>query len=321
MINWLKKFNESNKNLFEADRKSLYTSFKIPKATGGFRQIDAPNEELQCQLKRLANFIMNDCGVLYHTSSFAYTKGRSIVDCVKKHQRNESNWFLKTDISGFFPHTTLDFVMRMAAMVFPLSEICKDEEGKAELRKALSLGFLNGGLPQGTSLSPCVTQWMYIPIDFELFNALAKRNIVYTRYADDMHISAKNKFPKDEIVNLIKNTLKEFDAPHELKPEKTHYGSRGGKNWNLGLMLNAQNNITVGYRNKKYFKAALRSFILDTKKEKYWELDDVYHLRGQLSYYTMIEPEYFNNVINQYNSKWNVDVRRLFKRYLNGSIA
>jgi len=154
MINWLKQFNKDNKELFEVERKSLYYSFKIPKATGGFRQIDAPNDELQNALRKLVNFFKEDCGVLYHTAAFAYVKGRSIVDCLKKHQSNESNWFLKTDFSGFFPHTTLDFAMKMLSMVFPLSEICKDNEGYKELKQAVSLGFLNGGLPQGTVLSP-----------------------------------------------------------------------------------------------------------------------------------------------------------------------
>ena len=320
MIKWLKQFNENNKKLFEADRKSLYDSFKIPKSTGGFRQIDAPCEELQEQLRKLVKFISDDCGVLYHTAAFAYVKGRSIVDCITKHQKNESMWFLKTDFSGFFPHTTLDFVMNMLAKVFPLSEVCKNTEGNKELRKAISLGFLNGGLPQGTVLSPMLTNVMMIPIDHALFNELAHRYIIYTRYADDIHISAQEQFPYKEIVKLIEDTLKEFGAPYEIKKEKTHYGSRKGRNWNLGLMLGAENKITVGWKKKQYFKAALCSFILDTKNGKHWDIGDVQHLRGLLSYYTMIEKEYFENIIKQQNNKWQVNVRDMFKAYLNGTI-
>ena len=320
MIRWLKQFNNDNEKLFAVDRESLYSSFKIPKATGGFRQIDAPCEDLQNQLRRLVRFISDDCGVLYHTSAFAYVKGRSIVDCVSKHQKNESMWFLKTDFSGFFPNTTLDFVMKMLAKVFPLSEVCKVEEGNKELRKAISLGFLHGGLPQGTVLSPMLTNCFMIPIDHKLFNELAGRNIVYTRYADDIHISAKAQFPYKEIVKLIEDTLKEFDAPYVIKKEKTHYGSRKGRNWNLGLMLGAENKITVGWKKKQYFKAALCSFILDTKNGKHWEIGDVQHLRGQLSYYTMVEKDYFENIVAQQNKKWNVDVKEMFRAYLNGTV-
>ena len=320
MIAWLNKFNMETAELRAVDRKSLYQSFKIPKKTGGYRQIDAPNDNLQDALRKLSKFLTEDCSVLYHTSAFAYITGRCIVDCVKKHQRNESNWFLKTDFSGFFPNTTIEFAMKMLSMVFPLSEICKREDGYNALKTAISLGFLNGGLPQGTTLSPTLTNIICIPLDHKLFNEFAHRKIVYTRYADDMHISAVEQFPQKEAVQIINNALKEFNAPWSLKPEKTHYGNRKGKNWNLGLMLNANNDITVGYRNKKYFKAALCSFILDTKNGKIWDVGDVNHLRGQLSYYTMVEPEYFNKIIEQQNKKWHVDVKDMFRKYLNGTM-
>lgn len=321
MIRWLKNFNEQNVELFNVDRESLYSTFRIPKQTGGFRRIDAPCEELQDALRRLVRFISNDCGVLYHTSAFAYVKERSIMDCLKKHQRQESVWYLKTDFSGFFPNTTLDFTMKMLAKVFPLSEICKREDGYKELKKAISLGFLNGGLPQGTVLSPMLTNVFMIPVDHKLFGQLTARKLVYTRYADDILISGEEKFPYKDIVELITDTLKEFEAPWTIKKEKTRYGSRLGKNWNLGLMLNKENEITVGWKKKQYFKAALCSFILDTKNKKYWDIGDVQHLRGQLSYYTMVEKDYFDKIIRQQNKKWKVNVRDMFKAYLNGTIA
>ena len=73
-------------------------------------------------------------------------------------------------------------------------------------------------------------------------------------------------------------------------------------------------------KKKQYFKAALCSFILDTKHGKQWEIEDVQHLRGLLSYYTMIEKEYFENIIKTQNEKWNVNVRDMFRMYLNGKM-
>ena len=321
MIDWLYRFNEQSKELFNVESMDeLYQTFRIPKKTGGFRRIDAPCAELQNQLQKLANFITDDCGVLYHTSAFAYVPGRCIVDCLTKHKKNESKWFLKTDFSGFFPNTTIDFAMNMLSMVFPLSEICKRTDGYNQLRKAISLGFLNGGLPQGTVLSPMLTNCFMIPIDHALFNKLAEKKLVYTRYADDIHISGQEKFPYKKIVTLIEETLKEFSAPYIIKDEKTHFGSRNGKNWNLGLMLNKDNEITVGWKKKQYFKAALCSFILDTKSKHYWTFEDVQHLRGQLSYYMMVEKDYFNKIVKQQESKWEVNISDMFKMYFSGTI-
>ena len=320
MIKWLKRFNEDNEELFNTDRKALFHSFKIPKNSGGFRDIDEPLEPLMSQLYRLTSFLKESCGLLYHTAAFAYVEGRSIADCDMKHIKNKSNWYLKTDFSGFFPHTNLDFVMKMLSMVFPTSEICKDEEGYRELRKALSLNYkANGDMPQGSPLSPFITNTICIPIDHKLFNEFANRKMVYTRYADDMCISAEAKFPWQNCVEIIKETLKEFGAPYEIKKEKTRFGSVKGRNWNLGLMCcrdGAEYRLTVGAKKKRYFKAALCSFILDTKHGKHWDIGDVQHLRGQLSYYRMIEPEYFDDVVAAQNKKWNVDVYKLFKKYL-----
>ena len=209
--------------------------------------------------------------------------------------------------------------MRMFSQIFPLSEICKDEEGYKELKKALSLAFLNGGLPQGTCASPFIVNAMCIPMDFKLFNELAARKIVYTRYADDIHISAQEMFNWREVVKFIQDTLKEFDAPFELNPEKTHFGKKAGRsaNWMLGLLLNKDNNITISAKKKGYFRAALCSFVLDTKNKKYWDVGDVLHLNGQISYYSMIEPEYVNEIIDRYNRKWNVNIRKMMAQYLN----
>lgn len=317
LITWLQRFYEKNKSLFKEDMSSLYRHYKIPKKTGGWRPIDEPCPELQKALGDLADFFKEDCGMLYHTAAFAYIDNRSTVDAVRKHVAFKSNWFLKTDISGFFPHTTLDFAFRMLSMVYPLSEVVEIPAGREALKRALSLGFLNNGLPQGTKLSPIATNLMMIPIDHYLFGEFAKRAMVYTRYADDMHISAKENFPYKKAVGLIEESFRRFNAPFKIKDEKTHYGSVCGKNWLLGLMANQNYEITVGWRNKKYFKAALCNFILDTKNNIPWDLDEVRHLQGLLSYYRMIEKDYFNKLIVTANRKWNVNVDDLFKSYLN----
>lgn len=316
MINVLKRFNESHQNLFEADRKSLYRHFSIPKKTGGLRPIDAPCDELKFALAELGMILSERFGVLYHTAAFAYIENRSTVQLVRKHQVNKSNWFYKTDISGFFPSTTLEFAMKMVKIVFPLSEICKVEEGYNELKKALSLGFLNGVLPQGTPLSPKLTNIIAIPIDHRLFNELAHKRFVYTRYADDLHISCQQKFDPEKMTQYIRKVFKEFGAPWILKPEKTHYGSRKGKNFMLGVVLNANNDISTGWRNKKLFKAMTTNLIMDYKNHKPWPADEVQQYSGLVSYYKMIEKDYFEDLIEHFNQKFNVNLKSIMKQLI-----
>lgn len=320
MIETLKRFNENHKELIATDKKTLYRHFKIPKAKGGFRDIDDPCAELRLAHNELVYILAEKFGLLYHTSAYAYIEKRSTTQCVRKHQNGNNNWFFLTDFSGFFPNTTIDFVMRMLSMVFPLSEVCAIPEGYDALKKAISLGFLNGGLPQGTSLSPMLTNIMMIPIDHKLFNELAHKKYTYTRYADDIQISCVQRIDKEKMTHYIDGVLKEFNAPWRCKPEKTRLINNKActPNWILGVNLNKDNNITVGYRKKQEFKAATNNLILDYKNGNRWNIEDIQYYTGLLSYYQMVEKEYFDKVLSRFYEKYNIKVKRILKEWLSG---
>lgn len=319
LIEKLVEFNEETQYLRYVDRKSLYREFYIPKHSGGLRKIDAPNDELKAALRSLGDIFKDNFGALYHTSAFAYIKKRCTIDCLKKHQANESKWYGKTDFSNFFGSVTLEYTMSVLKMLFPFCLVCEREDGEEELRKALELAFLDGGLPQGTPLSPPLTNIIMIPIDHKLSNVLRNYNgqhFVYTRYADDIQISSKQHFDMNEIVKLINATLQEFGAPFRIKPEKTRYGSISGRNFNLGLMINKENNITIGHKTKKRFEAMLHSFIMDTVNGKPWNLSDVQTLNGLIGYYKTVEGEVIDNIIKHVGNKHNVDVSKMIKEQI-----
>ena len=92
-----------------------------------------------------------------------------------------------------------------------------------------------------------LTNAVMIPIDHRIFNDLAHKKYVYTRYSDDIHISCVQKFDDKKMVKYIQDVLKEFGAPWKIKPEKTLFGTNKAcsSNWMLGLNLNKDNIITV----------------------------------------------------------------------------
>lgn len=313
MIQMLEKFNTDNEGLFAENRKSLYDTFSIPKRTGGLRRINAPKEPLMKSLRELKKIFEEQMFALYHTSAFAYVKHRSTLDAIRRHQANGSKWFEKTDFSDFFGSTTINFVLAMMEIIFPFSEIMKASNGKEALAKALDLCFLDGGLPQGTPISPMLTNLMMIPIDHMLYNSFRKKGFVYTRYADDIQVSSRYDFDPNEVVGEINAALQKFNAPFKIKPEKTRYGSSAGRNWNLGLMLNKDNEITIGHRKKKQFKAMCTNYIMDRKKGVRWDIMDVYELNGKKSYYKMIEPDYISYIIDHMNKKFDVNLTRMIR--------
>lgn len=323
LINRLIEFNAATEYLRSQDKASLYKTFYIPKSSGhGFRRIDAPNDGLMEALRVLKNILENDFHALYHTSAFAYVKHRCTIDAVKRHQANESKWFGKFDLSNFFGNTTMEFVMNQFSMIFPFSEVVKVPRGKQELEKALELAFLNGGLPQGTPVSPTITNIMMIPVDFKLSNGFrnfAGKPFTYTRYADDFLVSCKYDFNCADVQQFIVNTLKSFGAPFSLNPEKTRYGSSAGKNYNLGVILTKDNEIKIGSKKRKRFQAALSSFVLDTIHGTPWDIHDVMVLEGQRNYYRMVEGDAIDGIIRHVGEKYGVDILAMIKAQLKGA--
>ena len=318
-INKLSEFNQNTKSLREVPRHNLYHTFYIPKKSGGLRKIDAPKSELMNALRDLKTIFEEDFGALYHTSAFAYVRKRSTIDAVKRHQFNESKWFGKYDLSNFFGSTTPEFVNQMFSMIFPFSEIMKNPEGKEQLTTALSLAFLDGGLPQGTPISPIITNIMMIPVDFTLSKKLRefeKQKFVYTRYADDFLVSSRYDFDFRKIEALIVDVLKSFDAPFSIKSSKTRYGSSSGSNWNLGVMLNKDNKITIGYKKKRQFQAMLASYTMDKLNGRSWDLNDVQVLEGYRNYYRMIEGETIDKIVEHLSNKFRVDIIGMIKEDL-----
>ena len=165
----------------------------------------------------------------------------------------------------------------------------------------------------------CITNLMMIPVDYTLSKKLRdfeKSSFVYTRYADDFLVSSKYHFDHVKVQELIVGTLDEFDAPFSLNTKKTRYGSSNGSNWNLGLMLNKDNQITVGYQKKKQLQTMLRNFINDTKNGVAWDLHDVQVMDGLVNYYRMVEKQAIDAILKSVSEKHGVDVRAAIKAAL-----
>jgi len=284
-----------------------------------YRRIDAPNAELKKALNSLKDILEDTLSqgelASYHTAAFAYIKGRSTIDAVKKHQQNESRWFAKFDFSNFFGNTTPEFVMQSFRNIFPFSQLLNNVYNREVFEKCIKLCFLNGGLPQGTPISPFITNVMMIPIDFQLFNTLRKhdKKFVYTRYADDIIISSRYDFNVKELEITINSVLQGHNAPFQLNADKTRYGSYAGRNWNLGVMLNQNHDITVGYKNRKKFRAACYQYILAKRANNPWDLSEVQHFAGILSYYKMVEKDYFTQLLRFLNKKYSCNIESMLK--------
>lgn len=310
-------FNERYADLINRDLSDHYHHYKIPKHSGGLRDINEPNARLKAAQNELKVLFEEEFGLLSHTSAYAYIKGRCTVDAVKKHQRNESYWFLKTDFKDFFGSTTPEFVLSMFIKIWPFNGIWH-AYGTDSIKSALSICFLNGGLPQGSPISPLITNIMMVPIDHALFNSLRSfhcdgydYSMVYTRYADDMMISCRRDFPYQRVVELINQVLTRFNAPFRLHPDKTKYT---GRSWMLGVRITQENKVSVGSKNRRRLEAMICNFIADYKSGVRWTQEDLQHVLGLISYYKMVEPENIGKMVSSLDGKFGVNSVHLLKK-------
>lgn len=289
------------KEMAKSDLSKHYTTFKIPKQTGGFRTIDAPDGELYSLLLTIKLGFENVLQTLPHNAAYAYTKTRNTLKALECHKNANAKYFLKIDIKNFFGSCTEEFIYTQLNKLFPFAILTKQKKYDTILKNIIKSACYNGHLPQGTPLSPLLTNLIMIPIDYMITNRL--QNYTYTRYADDMLITSPESFSFTTIINVIKNILQ--DTPLTIKEEKTRYGSNNGRNWNLGIMYNKENNLTIGHKKKQKLKAAIDQFLyqpnaLTTAQKQ--------QLHGQITYAKSIEPAYFSYIIRKYNEKHHKDL-------------
>lgn len=296
----------------ETPKEQLYYAFRIPKHSGGLRTINAPMEHFKTALSEVKHLFESHINCLPHNAAYAYIKQRSTIQAIQQHKNNESNWFLKIDLKDFFPSCTPTLIYSQLLKLYPFA--CCPEKTQNLLYKIIDICCLNNGLPQGTPMSPILTNLLMVSYDFDIQNYLINKDnfFIYTRYADDILISSKIKFKWSEIVDDLKHILQ----PFIIHSEKVRFGSKSGRNWNLGLMLNKDNNITLGFKEKRNLNAMLNNFLQDFKENNPWSKDDTYYLQGKISYLNQIEPDYASYIINKYNQKHNLNYYKVLKTIL-----
>jgi hypothetical protein len=239
-----------------------YHTFTIPKASGGLRTITAPNPYLKEKQRGILDVLQNQMHILPHDASHAFSKGRGITTAIQQHQANESMYFLKVDIEDFFGSITRTFLRRTLQQIYPLC--CFGEF----VDLVVGWGTLDGVLPQGAPTSPLLANLVMVPIDNHITNLLKSHGeFVYTRYADDLLISSKHPFRFKPIIKAIETAFEIQQAPLRLNHSKTRYGTRRGRIWNLGIMLNKDNQMTIGYKGRAKLRAHTFNILKEIQQE------------------------------------------------------
>ncbi len=189
-----------------------YTVYKIKKKSGGFRIIEAPNDELKAAQKASLRKLMH-CKML-RVSHFAhaFAWGKNVASAAMPHVGQEV--VLTTDLKDFFPsvkYDHFDTTLRntdatknlrsyrsFAEIVFGKSKVGNAawrKEYEEEVLPLLKMHFVDFGdgkgvrLPQGAPASPFLSNVLMGRLDYRIAWKAYKEKVEYTRYADDFIFS------------------------------------------------------------------------------------------------------------------------------------
>ncbi|MCJ8320670.1 MAG: retron Ec67 family RNA-directed DNA polymerase/endonuclease [Colwellia sp.] len=198
--------------LYKIDDSKLYTSFTIPKKSGGDRTILKPCDKLKLLQKCLSNLLYECLDEIkpkgeklkdfqgddntkgkkkraVKSISHGYEKGLSISTNAEMHINKR--YVYNIDIKSFFPSFNFGRVR---------GYFLKNKKFKLHPKVSTiiaQIACFDNQLPQGSPCSPVISNLIAKNLDFQLL-ALAKNNsCTYTRYVDDLTFSTNLKdFPK-----------------------------------------------------------------------------------------------------------------------------
>ena len=211
-----------------------YRKAKLPKKSGGFRNLSVPDEVLKSIQKRIAEVLLIHMPVSRYAK--AYRFGSSTLRNAKHHVGKQV--VLKLDILHFFDSIRYSTVKDK---VFP-------EEIYAEpLRILLTmLCYHKDALPQGAPSSPAITNIILYEFDEQLGQWCREHGIAYTRYCDDMTFSGD--FEPSEVIRYVRLELKKMGFL--LNEQKTRIQRPGQQQTVTGIVVNAKLSIPADYRRK-----------------------------------------------------------------------
>ena len=213
---WLKDHWPRVRSMLDAGtyRPSPVRRVMIPKPSGGLRMLGVPTvvDRLICQaLSQVLTLVFDP---YFHPHSFGFRPGRSAHQAVERARQfiaeGDAGWCVEVDLDSFFDRVNHDALMaRVARRV-------KDKQVLRLTRAYLDAGVMDGGVvhaagegtPQGSPLSPLLSNVMLDDLDWEL----EQRGHRFVRYADDSRIYVGSERAAQRvlqsIIGYVENRLK-----------------------------------------------------------------------------------------------------------------
>lgn len=283
------QFSELKKMIFGTC--SFYRSFKIPKRSGGKRDIYSPYPSLKsCQEWIYMNILLKS---KVHKNCHGFTPQKSIITNAKPHL--QSKCLLKMDLKNFFPSIPINWVIKYFSELgyskdisFYLSKLCCYEDK----------------LAQGAVTSPFLSNILLYALDKKLLHFSRENNLNYTRYADDLTFSGKSISYK--VIDYITKLVKEYGLI--INEDKTRLHLNKGQRIVTGISVSGEK-LAVPRSFKRKLKLELHyinkfGYLSHVSKLKINTPNYLDVLQGKLNFWLSVEgkSEYLIDNLNYIKS-------------------
>ncbi|MGC4404160.1 reverse transcriptase domain-containing protein [Methyloversatilis sp. MC4-4] len=230
--------------------------------------------------------------------SFAYRKGATLLQAVAPHAQSRA--FFQTDLERFFDSITSDLIRS----VFDQAETPVSDLGD-HVEHILDLLTIDGTLPIGYSTSPVLSNACLFGFDKKLAAICHSRQWIYTRYADDIIISADDRLSIEDADQVIENCLvAELGGGFKLNQKKSKLTTIGRKVKLLGLVILPTGVIVIDREIRNRIETWLYFYIKDRSRlSKIFQEDrgegieeGLQRLSGLISYASAADPIYLDKL-------------------------
>jgi retron-type reverse transcriptase len=260
----------------------LYTTYELPKRSGGKRIISAPAVHLKIAQRALLKLLYAEG---FSDQAMGFVPGRSIRDNAAKHTGRDI--VVNADVKGFFPSTSYKRVYSLSR------RLCKGTLSPLAARLFSEICCHDGHLATGAPTSPAVSNLIMRDLDGSLDRIATKLDVTYTRYADDLTFSGQSAAVW--MLKPLKTHLAKLG--YELDPKKTNIFRKGRRQVVTGAVVNQKVNLARPLR--KLLRAAVDHRVKG--KQPFFHgkpmIDAV--LYGYLSYLKMLSPESAEQLISK----------------------
>lgn len=268
-----------------------YKVYTIPKRNGEPRPIAHPSRELKAVQRWIVKVVIQRLPI--HDAATAYRKGGGIRVNAERHRT--SRYTNRYDFSNFFPsfkRPQVQSFLHSEAQKFGM--ILSDDD----LDFIGAIVCRHNRLTIGAPSSPAITNAMMFPFDQKMFEYCLTRDLMYTRYADDIFISAKEP---DQLTNLdfrIAEAKRGMDhLSIRLNRQKTAYLSKKYHRSITGVVITPEHRLSIGRARKREIKALIHRWINGKL-----DLVEVNYMRGLLAFARDIEPSFEVSLKDKYGS-------------------